>query len=538
MKTANLYVRVSTDEQAEKGYSQRGQEEVLRRYCEVNFIAINKVYLEDHSAKTFNRPVWKNLLVNLRKHKGKTNLILFTKWDRFSRNAGDAYQMINTLRRWGVEPQAIEQPLDLSVPENKLMLAIYLATPEVENDRRSLNVFFGIRRAKKEGRWTTLAPTGYVNRSREDGTKYITPAEPQASVIKWAFNEVAKGKYTVEQIFGEAKRKGLRCGKSNFWRQLRNPVYYGKIVVPEYGDEVEFLVNGQHKPIISESLFYQVQEVLAGRKRNKAGTATKMVAPDLLPLRGFLKCPKCHRMLSGSASKGRGGYYHYYHCHSSCGKRFRAEKVNETFEEDLSQFMVIDGMQPLYEAIVLEKFREGYNGGMESQRSITNKIHELNARISQARNLLLEESFDASDYKIVKQDCENQIATLEAQLSEIKLATRNVQNNIGRAFNNLSKLFKVYTTGDVLTRRSIISSLYPENLWFDGFKVRTHRLNTIAFNGAVITKELQTKKDGTKSDFSDLSRQVGVAGFEPTASSSRTKRATGLRYTPKSAFCS
>ena len=25
---------------------------------------------------------------------------------------------------------------------------------------------------------------------------------------------------------------------------------------------------------------------------------------------------------------------------------------------------------------------------------------------------------------------------------------------------------------------------------------------------------------------------VGVAGFEPTASSSRTKRATGLRYTP------
>ena len=26
---------------------------------------------------------------------------------------------------------------------------------------------------------------------------------------------------------------------------------------------------------------------------------------------------------------------------------------------------------------------------------------------------------------------------------------------------------------------------------------------------------------------------VGVIGFEPTASSSRTKRATGLRYTPK-----
>jgi site-specific DNA recombinase len=51
----------------------------------------------------------------------------FTKWDRFSRNAGDAYQMINILRKVGVEPQAIEQPLDLSVPENKMMLAFYLA---------------------------------------------------------------------------------------------------------------------------------------------------------------------------------------------------------------------------------------------------------------------------------------------------------------------------------------------------------------------------------------------------------------------------
>lgn len=40
---------------------------------------------------------------------------------------GDAYQMISQLRKFGVEPQAVEQPLDLSVPENKLMLAFYLA---------------------------------------------------------------------------------------------------------------------------------------------------------------------------------------------------------------------------------------------------------------------------------------------------------------------------------------------------------------------------------------------------------------------------
>jgi len=56
MKKADLYVRVSTEEQADKGYSQRGQEEMLRKYCGINHIAVRKVIYEDHSAKTFNRP--------------------------------------------------------------------------------------------------------------------------------------------------------------------------------------------------------------------------------------------------------------------------------------------------------------------------------------------------------------------------------------------------------------------------------------------------------------------------------------------------
>ena len=103
MKIADLYIRVSTDEQADKGYSQRDQEERLRKYCEINHIQVRKVIYEDHSAKTFKRPSWTKLLGILRKSRGQSDLILFTKWDRFNRNAGDAYQIIGTLRRLGVE---------------------------------------------------------------------------------------------------------------------------------------------------------------------------------------------------------------------------------------------------------------------------------------------------------------------------------------------------------------------------------------------------------------------------------------------------
>src|SRR5476651_1086838 len=134
MRIADLYIRVSTDEQADKGYSQRLQEDVLLKYCAINTVKVRKIIFEDHSAKTFERPEWKKLLAELKKYKGKTDLVLFTKWDRFSRNASDAYQMISILRKIGVEPQAIEQPLDMNVPENKMMLAVYLTTPEIEND--------------------------------------------------------------------------------------------------------------------------------------------------------------------------------------------------------------------------------------------------------------------------------------------------------------------------------------------------------------------------------------------------------------------
>lgn len=61
--------------------------------------------------------------------------------------------MINLLRKFDVELQAIEQPLDLTIPENKMMPAFYLAVPEVKNDRRALNTFHGMRRARKEGRY-------------------------------------------------------------------------------------------------------------------------------------------------------------------------------------------------------------------------------------------------------------------------------------------------------------------------------------------------------------------------------------------------
>jgi len=382
---ADLYIRVSTDEQADKGYSQRDQEERLRKYCENNKITVRKVIFEDHSAKTFHRPRWNELLLDLKKRKNVVDLILFSKWDRFSRNAGDAYQMISILRKLGAEPQAIEQPLDLAVPENKLMLAFYLAAPEVENDRRALNVLLGMRKAKKEGRWMGPAPIGYANKITEDGKKYIAPKEPHATIMKWVFETINIGQLNVEQIMKEAFKKGITCCKANFWHLLRNPVYCGRIYICKYKEDASRHAQGVHQPIISESLFYEVQDFLNGKKktyRNKVGSL------DILQLRGYLVCPSCGKLLTGSASKGRNGRYYYYHCTSSCGTRFKAENANSLFSGELKKLVPNPGMTEVYKMVLQEEFKSKTREQREDIKVVQGALEKANSELSNVSHRL------------------------------------------------------------------------------------------------------------------------------------------------------
>ncbi|TKC57150.1 recombinase family protein [Pedobacter hiemivivus] len=513
MRIADLYIRVSTDEQAEKGYSQRDQEERLTRYCEFNNITVRKVIYEDHSAKTFNRPTWGLLLADLRKNKGRlTDLVLFTKWDRFSRNAGDAYNMISVLRNLGIEPQAIEQPLDLSIPENKLMLAIYLSTPEVENDRRALNVINGMRKAKKEGRWMSTAPVGYRNITTEDGRKLIVPKEPQASLIKYAFEKITTGMFSTEQIWKVSKANGLKSGKNNFLVAMRNPVYCGKLFIPKYKDEESQLVKGIHEPLISEKLFYEVQDVMDGRKKKQA---TKVFSLEELPLRGFLYCSKCTRMLTGSASKGRNRYYYYYHCSSSCGCRYKAEDVNNAILKDLKSLVPKAGMAEVCAKTVNEMYHSEFSNKGDSKKEIISKIDALNNKIKTARELLLSGDLDGADYKAVKIECEDQITTLENKLFDASSPKINIENQLKDAVNVLLNLDLLYKNGTVAIKREIIGSIFPEKLSFDGTQHRTTRVNEVVSIICMTSNELGSKKKRANDLSKCLPALVGHDGLEP-----------------------
>lgn len=512
LKIADLYIRVSTDEQKDKGYSQRDQEERLRKYCDVNKVKINQVYIEDYSAKTFNRPKWQLLMKNLKKNKSvPVNQLLFTKWDRFSRNTADAYQMINALKILGVEAHAVEQPLDLSVPENKMMLAFYLAVPEVENDRRSLNVFYGMRRAKKEGRWMATAPIGYINKTSETGIKYITPHPIYGTIMKDAFEELAKGQLAINEIWRKASSKGLKCGKNQFWVSMRNPVYCGKLFIPRHLDEDAMIVQGQHQPIITELLFNEVQDVMDGRKTHNRGS---IMSPEQLPLRGFLLCPICGRNLTGSPSKGKYKSYFYYHCISPCRFRINAIKANKVFEQGLSNLKPIDGMLDLYEDAIRYNFDAMVKGSSEKKRITKMDMEALNNKIDKIRELLINDQISPEDYGVIKKQLEEKIYNLKKNLNSFDKKQDDLNNLIKNLSNTLLNIEKAYFEAEIGLKREIIAAIFPEKLVYyeDGY--RTPRLNEGVELICLINNELRKIKNETNSVKTDLSREVLPTRFE------------------------
>lgn len=531
-KRAIIYTRVSSDEQAEKGYSLQYQEEQLRKYCANKNISVVAHYKEDYSAKTFDRPEFNKLLNFCKKNPGDVDLLLFINWSRFGRNAGDSYAIIKQLNKLEIEPQAIEQPLDLKVPENKMMLAFYLASPEVENDRRSINVKSGIYRAKKEGRWTTLAPVGYRNIRTEDGRAMIVPSK-DADLVREAFQEFATGAYGMEELRKKLADKGLKCERARFPDLLRNKAYIGKVLVPAYKDEREYYAKGIHEPLISEELFFRVEDILEGRSPNRP---TKNTLKEQLPLRGLLECRICGKNLSGSASRGNGGKYFYYHCTCGCPERFKAEVANTCFIEYLQSIKPNSMVLDLNYEILLDTFEAKMKSDRSELVKIEEEISRNNHRLQNAQHLMLDAEISAADYKEIKAKISDANDELIRKKANASSSQEDFREHLKVGATILRNLDGFYQKATLSEKQLIIGSVFPEKLIFEKNHFRTNRINEAILLMSMKPSDLDQKKSGRSKNFLLSSTQVGAAGFEPAAPWSQTRCANRTALRPEQYF--
>ena len=120
------------------------------------------------------------------------------------------------------------------------MEGVLAAFAQFDNDVRSDSTRAGMRAALELGRWTFLAPLGYMNAPRAMD-KSLIPDPERAPLVRRAFQDFATGRFTKEEIRksitgrGLKTRRGLPLPPQTFDRMLRNKVYIGQIDVPAYG---------------------------------------------------------------------------------------------------------------------------------------------------------------------------------------------------------------------------------------------------------------------------------------------------------------
>lgn len=484
MKTAYLYVRVSTDEQKRKGYSLPEQENRLLKYCEHNNIEVKDIFREDYSAKNFNRPEWKKLITKIKSKSLKEDKnILFIKWDRFSRNIEYAYEMISILRKYKTTAIAIDQPIDFSVPESTVMLAVYLSVPEAENSRRAMNTANGIRRAKQMGRYPGRAPLGFINLTTVDGKKVIVQKQPEAGIIKWVFHQLAKNIHRIEEIRKMADEKGLKCSRSYFFKLIRNPAYCGLIPI-KLSSQEQYMVKGLHDPLITETLFYEVQCIISTKRRTVRKTDNLKAT---FFLTGFLICPLCNRKILGSFSQGSRKKYPYYHCRGKCKTRINANLLNDSYEHELQQLMLSDKAIDLFNCVL-----EDWNTNtqkleyLKERQQVVRKLKEQELTLSQARKLFVSAVLKLDDYSELKKEYQVNSKCLKRELHDInvKLMSIDKQRHLGgRPIVNVLHGFSEMDTTD---KKHLVTLIPP-------LKVDCHTKTISLELSSALSKILLTK---------------------------------------------
>ena len=504
-----IYTRVSTDEQAITGFSLRHQEEALRKYCEIKGYKVVNHFQDDFSAKTFNRPEWLKLSEYIKKNKKDIDSVLFTKWDRFSRNSENALTVIRKLNDLGIVVNSIEQPLDLTIPDSKLVLAMYLAIPEVENDKNSARTKDCMRKAQKEGCFVNRAPYGY-NGARFN-TKATLTRNSDSFLVEKAFEEVAKGIEPVETIRKKLKNEyGCKLEKQQFYNMLKNVVYKGCIKIKEFKKEEEQIVIGLHQPIVSEQLFNKVQDVLTGRKRN---AKLPSVINDDFPLKKNFICPRCGKQITGSKSKGNGGYYYYYHCTSKCKVRYKKDEVHFLIKDLLSEISIRPNVKNLYKAILEDYIDSSNKDNVLRLKKLEEELKTIDKMIINAEDKLMmneidKEQFNRIDerYKNKKKECEDSILNLSIQKDESK-------KYINKSIEILSNLENVFNRLSGKAQASFLRVIYPENLVIENGSFRTNSKNKVI---ELITRKqrdyesVEMKKATPKNGFSTFAPPLGL----------------------------
>jgi site-specific DNA recombinase len=240
---AAIYVRVSTQDQVQHGFSLDAQQDSLANYAKALGYEIYKIYRDEgKSGKDMkHRSEMMQMLKDAQEK--KFSAIFIYKLDRFSRSLKDLILTIDQLKEWGIDFISLQDKIETASASGKLMFQIIGAFAEFERNIIGDRTKFGMERKAKEGGFITKAPKGYVLVNKQ-----LILGE-NSGKIKEIFEEFLNSDISLTQL---AKKNNLTT--AGVKKLLQNTTYMGKVKFAHKESQ------GQHPVLINQQLFEQVQQ--------------------------------------------------------------------------------------------------------------------------------------------------------------------------------------------------------------------------------------------------------------------------------------
>lgn len=410
---AVIYCRVSTKEQAEEGNSLATQERNCREYASKYGYEISQVFIEEgESAKTADRTELQKLLRFCADKKQDVKAVIIYKIDRLSRNTDDYSQLRLLLKRYGVEIKSTSEYFE-NTPAGRFMENIIANVAQFDNDVRTERSVGGMRDAVREGRYVWMAPVGYKN-EKVDGKANIIQSDKAGFVYK-AFEMMADRTDSIDNIRKTLATMGLSVTKSHFYKMLKNELYAGWIC--KFGERHK----GTFEPIISETLFNRVQQVM---KNKKTPSLYVKNHPDF-PLRRFVLNDLGNK-LTGAWSQGRNKKYPYYRFIET-RQQWRKNDIEEAFASFMDTYAFNETSINRLKAVILSRFSQNDEIKVKNMEILTTQKQQLKDR----QNTLLQKNINGviSD-KLLKEQLlllDEEIWKIDKQLQQKNESKVNVR---------------------------------------------------------------------------------------------------------------
>ena len=325
IKSAGIYIRVSTFDQAREGFSLREQEERLKEFCKFKRYNIYKVYQDAGiSAKNDKRPAYQEMIEDVKK--GNINVIVALKLDRLTRSVYDIEKLMKFVNDYECDIDCMADESNTTTSNGRMVMRIMTSVSQNEIEKCSERTKFGMAGAIKNGHIPNRTGLGFKRKNKK-----LVPDPLNKDIIVRIFDLYLEGKS--HQAIANIYNKEKVLGKTNWYdstiqKILSNELYKGDYVNGKRTKHPTYYEN-VIEPIVSKEKWESCQYQKLRNARHYERTATYLFTNKL-------KCSKCGNFLGGHATtKTNGKKYYYYKC-NTCKTYFNEIDI----EKELKAFML------------------------------------------------------------------------------------------------------------------------------------------------------------------------------------------------------